>query len=140
MATTTANNARDNQRYIDLFVDSYKACAIFADAPDDCERTDILMLMSPEQLKEIVDWYKANVDDLFVEGVKLSADVSGMTYNEGVAAHAGHDLWLTRQGHGSGFWDGDYPEPHAARLSASASALGEVCLYVDEDAGTAQYD
>jgi hypothetical protein len=22
---------------------------------------------------------------------------------------AGHDLWLTSQGHGAGFWDGDWP-------------------------------
>jgi hypothetical protein len=22
---------------------------------------------------------------------------------------AGHDFWLTRNGHGAGFWDGDYP-------------------------------
>lgn len=22
---------------------------------------------------------------------------------------AGHDFWLTSQGHGSGFWDGDWP-------------------------------
>ena len=24
---------------------------------------------------------------------------------------AGHDLWLTHNGHGSGFWDGDWGEP-----------------------------
>ncbi len=23
---------------------------------------------------------------------------------------AGHDFWLTRQGHGAGFWDGDWPD------------------------------
>ena len=25
------------------------------------------------------------------------------------AGDAGHDFWLTSQGHGSGFWDGDWP-------------------------------
>ena len=25
-------------------------------------------------------------------------------------SHAGHDFWLTRNGHGCGFWDGDYPD------------------------------
>lgn len=24
--------------------------------------------------------------------------------------HLGHDLWLTVEGHGSGFWDGDYEQ------------------------------
>ena len=39
---------------------------------------------------------------------------------------AGHDFWLTRNGHGAGFWDGDWPEPQASQLSASARAQGEV--------------
>lgn len=26
------------------------------------------------------------------------------------ASDAGHDFWLTSQGHGSGFWDGDWPK------------------------------
>ena len=26
---------------------------------------------------------------------------------------AGHDLWLNRNGHGCGFWDGDWREPAA---------------------------
>ena len=26
------------------------------------------------------------------------------------SARQGHDFWLTRNGHGAGFWDGDYPE------------------------------
>ena len=29
--------------------------------------------------------------------------------NEGSASELGHDFWLTSQGHGSGFWDGDWP-------------------------------
>jgi len=27
-----------------------------------------------------------------------------------VLEYAGHDFWLTRNGHGAGFWDGDWPE------------------------------
>ena len=30
---------------------------------------------------------------------------------------AGHDLWLTTRGHGAGFWDGDWPEPEASKLT-----------------------
>lgn len=43
---------------------------------------------------------------------------------------AGHDLWLTRNGHGVGFWDGDWPEPLAEILTDSAHRLGPVDLYV----------
>ena len=44
----------------------------------------------------------------------------------------GHDLWLTRNGHGAGFWDrglgalGD-------RLTEAARSLGEAMAYVDTD-------
>lgn len=39
---------------------------------------------------------------------------------------AGRDFWYTRNGHGCGFWDGDWPEPHAAALTAAAESFGEV--------------
>lgn len=42
----------------------------------------------------------------------------------------GHDLWFTRNRHGVGYWDGDYPEPGASRLTNAAHALGECSLYV----------
>lgn len=48
------------------------------------------------------------------------------------AATAGHDFWLTRNGHGCGFWDGDYPEPQASRLTEASNRFGEVWLYVYE--------
>jgi hypothetical protein len=47
-------------------------------------------------------------------------------------ARAGHDFWLTRNGHGAGFWDrglgviGD-------RLSEAAKSYGEYDLYVGDD-------
>lgn len=44
---------------------------------------------------------------------------------------AGHDFWLTRNGHGCGFWDGDYPE-HGDTLTDFCKSYGTVDLYVDE--------
>ena len=46
---------------------------------------------------------------------------------------AGHDFWLTRNGHGAGFWDGDWPEPYAAALTAASQRFGEVWVYVGDD-------
>ncbi len=46
---------------------------------------------------------------------------------------AGHDFWLTRNGHGAGFWDGDWPEPAATRLTASSKKYGEFNLYLGDD-------
>lgn len=30
-------------------------------------------------------------------------------FRSSVVEQAGHDFWLTTQGHGAGFWDGDWP-------------------------------
>ena len=48
-------------------------------------------------------------------------------------ASAGHDFWLTRCGHGAGFWDGDWAEPHAAALTKLSKDFGEVELYLGDD-------
>ncbi len=46
---------------------------------------------------------------------------------------AGHDFWLTRNGHGAGFWDGDWNDPHGDALTESAKSYGEVDLYIGDD-------
>jgi hypothetical protein len=47
--------------------------------------------------------------------------------------YAGHDFWLTRNGHGCGFWDGGWPEPQATQLTEAARKFGECDLYVGDD-------
>lgn len=39
---------------------------------------------------------------------------------------AGHDFWLTRNGHGAGFGDGDWPEEAGEKLSEAARSFGGV--------------
>lgn len=46
---------------------------------------------------------------------------------------AGHDFWLTRQGHGVGFFDGDWDEPAATELTELSNEFGEFYLYVIDD-------
>lgn len=52
---------------------------------------------------------------------------------DGKITRAGHDFWLTRNGHGAGFWDGDWPERAGYRLTESARSYGEYNLYVGDD-------
>lgn len=61
------------------------------------------------------------------------ADLIAYCANHGQSmSQAGHDFWLTRNGHGAGFWDrglgalGD-------RLSDAAKVYGSVDLYVTAD-------
>lgn len=46
---------------------------------------------------------------------------------------AGHDFWLTRNGHGAGFWDGDYEKEMGQRLTKSSKTFGECNLYIGDD-------
>ena len=51
-------------------------------------------------------------------------------YREQIAGHyeqAGHDFWLTRNGHGAGFWDRPelYGEDVAAELTRACEFAGE---------------
>ena len=52
---------------------------------------------------------------------------------DGQAGRAGHDFWLTRNGHGAGFWDGDWPEPEATILTDASKQFGSFDLYIGDD-------
>lgn len=46
----------------------------------------------------------------------------------------GHDFWLTRNGHGVGFWDRDYASKYTIdKLTGIAESFGEIDLYVGDD-------
>ncbi len=51
----------------------------------------------------------------------------------GTLKSAGHDLWLTRNGHGAGFWDRGYPDEIGKELSKIAEAMGNVNAYVGDE-------
>lgn len=53
--------------------------------------------------------------------------------NGNATAQAGHDFWLTRNGHGAGFWDGDWSKPADEILTNSAESFGEFNLYIGDD-------
>lgn len=45
----------------------------------------------------------------------------------------GHDFWLTRNGHGAGFWDGDWPAPYDTTLTTLAKTFGNQDPYAGDD-------
>jgi hypothetical protein len=47
-------------------------------------------------------------------------------------SRAGHDFWLTRNGHGAGFWDGEWYKEVGERLTKASKAFGEVNIYVGD--------
>jgi hypothetical protein len=50
------------------------------------------------------------------------------------AEHTGHDFWLTRNGHGTGFWDRDELDDKLGRLLTEASEeFGETWIFKGDD-------
>jgi len=67
-------------------------------------------------MADAIQFYEQNRDD-------ISDDLT----------RAGHDFWLTRNGHGAGFWDGDWEEEVGKRLTKASKKFGEVNLYLGDD-------
>lgn len=82
-----------------------------------------------EAFKNSPAWYAAS--EAFGNMTADEARRNAFPMNE--EAQAGHDFWLTRNGHGAGFWDGDWPEPYASKLDAAAKAAGSLDAYLGDD-------
>jgi hypothetical protein len=120
---------------LDAFVRGYKTCALWSsndniadpeghghplDADHDIE--DFTDEAHARMLDECHRFIVANYDDLAVycERVDTSSD------GDEPAAYAGHDFWLTRNGHGAGFYDRrEVGSDVTERLTAAAQAWGE---------------
>ena len=72
--------------------------------------------------------------ETFLDAVTLALAAAGLTWDDYPHGEEqiGHDIALTRNGHGSGFWDHDDGEVGAV-LTEAAEALGEVWPYVGDD-------
>ena len=64
-----------------------------------------------------------------VERFLTTLEAGGIDASEVSDEMLGHDLWLTRNGHGCGFWDRDLGEL-GELLTALCELMGEVDLYV----------
>lgn len=87
---------------------------------------------SPETLQQIIaDCTKFQSDNaaLIAEAVELG-DYASREWS--VAVRSGHDFWLTRNGHGVGFWDRGLGNV-GDTLSEAATAYSEVSIYVGDD-------
>jgi hypothetical protein len=124
-----------NQYNVDEFTRGYAECAIWSSTEGE-EGTPIdqnydLDDIAPETWQEFVsdcaDFQKSNRALLrkYCDQYKPAQDFN-------VWACAGHDFWLTRNGHGAGFWDRGLGEI-GKKLSESAKIYGEVWLYIGDD-------
>ena len=77
-----------------------------------------------------------SMDDLSPETLaRMVADCERFQWEAVIAPHfdeAGADFWLTRNRHGAGFWDGDWPDS-GEELTRIAHSFGECSLYAGDD-------
>lgn len=108
-------------------MDSYLETAVWADAEEGTD-TDGLSFD-----KESIANARSDVQEFYTKAAKV---LDGFDHDEAFWQNVGHDLWLTRNGHGAGFWD--KPELYGGQesgdaLSSIATAMGEKNLYVGDD-------
>lgn len=108
----------------DAFENAYIECALWSSHDDDDEYLDYDH--APDDIApETVARINLECRAFFNAHAPLFAAVS--------ADQAGHDFWLTRNGHGAGFWDGDWPEPAATMLDNASQKAGERYLYAGDN-------
>lgn len=112
---------------LDEFTQGYIECAFFCDASPDNEELE-----------------NAGFEDLATEALARMVRDCDEFQNANAAAleeyyehrppsHAGHDLWLTRNRHGAGFWDRGLPGDLGQRLTDAAHAMGSRSLYLGDN-------
>ena len=124
------------------FILGYVTCAIWASIGDDEQPLDDKYDsddIAPEARKAVekdcekfIAENEAVLED-YAEIVRTHVRAGGALnpeYSE--SEKAGHDFWLTRNGHGAGFWDRGIGET-GDKLSEASKGFGEVDLYVGDD-------
>jgi len=87
--------------------------------------------ISPELMKKMVE----DCQNFLHQCGHLITDENCLYKGCSAMSYAGHDFWLTRCGHGCGFWDGDWAEPAATTLTevSQGEDFGECWLEVGDD-------
>lgn len=110
---------------IETIARHYAVAALWSSTGDDDEPLDQnhgIEDIAPETLEAMREDCKA-----FAESAAALIEETGLSEEQ-----VGHDFWLTRNGHGAGFWDrglGDAGD----QLAKLCKGFGEVWLYVGDD-------
>ena len=108
-------------------VEAYIECALWSSTYETEDRDDNPMDDGEHELApETRDAMEADC------GAFLAyCEETGTTHDDWDYTQLGHDFWLTRNGHGAGFWDRGLPE--GAKLTEAAKTFGSADLYIGDD-------
>jgi hypothetical protein len=109
------------------FLDGYIECALWSECGDSGAPLD----------------HRYGRNDIAAEALEtMRADCDAFVRTEAyryyaggseTARRAGIDFWLTRNGHGAGFWDGDWGDVAGRVLTTASKGFGECSLYEGDD-------
>jgi len=122
---------------LDSFTRAYITTALWSSMDDNCTPLDSNYGASdihPDTLTRMAadcQAFREANSETISQAIETGKVVCGPDFNEW--ERAAHDLWLTRNHNGAGFWDGDWPEPFATQLADAAHAMGGFNLYVGDD-------
>lgn len=121
---------------LDIFTQAYCVAALWSstdnsreDGGDPLDKNYDVSDFAPEAMERIKTdcaQFQAQFGEFLNETNCLYTGCPALEY-------AGHDFWLTRNGHGSGFWDGEWFAPVGEILTAAAHLAGEKDIYVGDD-------
>ena len=116
-------------RFVRMYVDTllWSTCNEHGEPFEDSHG---LSDLSPCAMARIVDdcirfWHAVES-----AGIDLDAEI---LVDVDPAERAAFHFWLTRNGHGAGFWDGDWSDDAGDRLTKLAEGFGEQWPYVGDD-------
>lgn len=110
-----------NDDFLDVFTRAYIECALWSSFDDE---------RPLDENYNINDISESCLTAMIADCAKFQAENMPMIIDN--LSQAGHDFWLTRNHHGAGFWDGDWPE-NGDILTTKSQEFKECDLYVGDD-------
>lgn len=118
-------NSEQKRINFNEMVAGYINCALCVDADDRASKFTWLHLSGEALAVATVNCQKF-INSVVIQGKSDFLETADWS-------KLGHDFWLTRNGHGSGFFDGDYEYLLGELLTDIAQSSGESYLYLGDD-------
>lgn len=110
-----------------IFLNGYLECALWSTNQDDGVPLDYN--------HDISDIHESSITKAENDCLKFLEQAERYLENVNDLSQVGHDYWLTRCFHGSGFWDREdyYGKVNSQKLTEIAHSFGSCDLYVGDD-------
>ncbi len=110
-----------DEKDLQKFIDGYIECMYWTD-----------------ELDKNLKMSNTTLFNIFIESQRFIRVCNTFQCNpipEGEYGQAGHDFWLTRNGHGTGFWDKEeiYGVKNSEILTEMSKNFGQVWTYISDD-------